>query len=42
MSEVISELSWKKSEYQRVLKPWKVASDLTLLKLNSTTATIGR
>ena len=41
-SEVISELSWKKSEYQRVLKPWKVASDLTLLKLNSTTATIGR
>ena len=23
-SEVISVLSWKKSEYQRVLKPWKV------------------
>ena len=41
-SEVISELSWKKSEYQRVLKPWKVASDFTLLKLNSTTARIGR
>ena len=41
-NEVISALSWKKSAYQRVLKPSKVESDFTLLKLNSTTAAIGR
>ena len=41
-SDTSSVRSAKKAEYHRVLNPLKVESDFTLLKLNSTTATIGK